>query len=157
MNKNIMGLLALFFMAITPSISKMSGHIFTLYILRLFTGDNLLATRALVAVIFALSAPLMYLLARRFADHNRFALAIGAATIFWPPFLYYGSSLYSENLCFAYFCLGAPVSSDGLPDHELRSRAVASSSWRRTRSWRLHARAAHVFVVLALRRGNFIS
>jgi 4-amino-4-deoxy-L-arabinose transferase-like glycosyltransferase len=80
-------------------------YILVIYFIRLFTGDNLLATRAVVSMCFSISAPLMYLLARRFTGHNRFALAIGAATIFWPPFLYYGNSLYSETLALPVFTL----------------------------------------------------
>ena len=81
------------------------GYIIVLYFIRLFAGDNLLAIRAIVSACFALSAPLMYLLVKRFTGHNRFALAIGVVTVFWPPFLYYGSSLYSETLALPVFVL----------------------------------------------------
>jgi len=72
-------------------------HIAALAFMRLVTFDNLLATHVLAAAVFSLSAPLMYLLTRRLTGHNQMAVTVGILTIFWPPFLYYSSTLYSET------------------------------------------------------------
>ena len=101
-------------------------YILVIYIVRLFTANNLLATRAVVSICFAMSAPLMYLLVRRFTGHNRFALAIGVATIFWPPFLYYGNSLYSETLALPVFVLALL----SLPLGSLVSGGAQEGWWR---------------------------
>ena len=80
-------------------------HVALIYFFRVITGDNLVATRALAAAFFGLSGPLMYILARRFTGDVRFALGIGLVTILWPPFVYYGSSLYSEATALPLFIL----------------------------------------------------
>ena len=80
-------------------------HVLILYILRVFTFDHLLATRVLVSLIFSLTGPLMYLLARRMTGHIFFALTVGVATILWPPFIFYGSTLYSETTALPLFVL----------------------------------------------------
>jgi hypothetical protein len=80
-------------------------HVLILCILRLLAFNNLRATQVLVSLTFSFSGPMMYLLARRIFGHNRLALTIGAATIFWPPFLFYGNTLYSETTALPLFVL----------------------------------------------------
>jgi hypothetical protein len=80
-------------------------HLLVLAFLRHLTFDNLLATHLLVSLVFSLSGPLMYLLARRMTGHNLLAATIGVMTIFWPPFLYYGSTLYSETIVLPLFII----------------------------------------------------
>ncbi|HAC64727.1 MAG TPA: hypothetical protein DCF68_14625 [Cyanothece sp. UBA12306] len=73
------------------------GHVILLTILRLMTFDNFLGVQLLCVIIFSLSAPLMYLLARRIIGNNLVAMLVGLLIIFWPPYIYYGNSLYSET------------------------------------------------------------
>ena len=80
-------------------------HVLLISAFRFLSGDNIIGTRALAAVFFGLSGPLMYVLARRFTGNARFALAVGLATILWPPFVYYGSSFYSESTALPLFIL----------------------------------------------------
>jgi hypothetical protein len=87
----------------TFSFRRTPIHLAILAVLRILSFDNLLATRALVAAVFSLSAPLMYILARQLTGRAAFGLTIGLATIFWPPFLYYGSTLYSETTALPLF------------------------------------------------------
>jgi len=49
-----------------------------------------------IAAIYALSAPLLFLLVRRLTNDMRIATASAVALMLWPPALYYGVSLYSE-------------------------------------------------------------
>jgi 4-amino-4-deoxy-L-arabinose transferase-like glycosyltransferase len=73
------------------------GHILVIAIFRLITFDNFQLTQLLPTVIFSLTAPLMYLLVRRVTDNNLLAMVVGVLTIIWPPYIYYGRSLYSET------------------------------------------------------------
>lgn len=82
------------------------GYVIVLALLQLVTFGNLMAIQLLVAVIFSLSAPLMYLLVRRITGNNLLAVTVAVFVIFWPPFIYYGTSLYSETLALPVFiCL----------------------------------------------------
>jgi hypothetical protein len=89
----------------TFSLRRPPVHVLILAILRILSFDNLPATRALAAAVFSLSAPFTYILARRLTGRAAFALTIGVTTIFWPPFLYYGSTLYSETTTLPLFIL----------------------------------------------------
>lgn len=80
-------------------------YVVVLTFFRFLTFENLLAVHVLVAMVFGLSGPLMYLLARRMTTHNALAMTIGVLTIFWPPFLYYGSTLYSETVALPLFII----------------------------------------------------
>jgi hypothetical protein len=73
------------------------GHVLVLALFRILTFDNFLGTQLLATLTFALTAPLLYLLVRRMTDRPTLAAIAAIWAIFWPPFLYYGSSLYSET------------------------------------------------------------
>lgn len=73
------------------------GHVLLLTLFRGLTFDNFIGTQLLATVIFALTAPLMYLLVRRMTGSNLLGAIVAGLAIFWPPFLYYGISLYSET------------------------------------------------------------
>lgn len=89
----------------TFSLRRPPVHLVVLAFLRLVMFDHLAGVQVLVSVIFSLSGPMMYLLARRSTGHSPFALSVGLATIFWPPFLYYGNTLYSETTALPLFLL----------------------------------------------------
>lgn len=74
-----------------------------LVLFRLVTFDNLVATQLLATAIFSLSVPLMYLLVWRITGHNLLAITVAVFVMFWPPFVYYGSSLYSETMALPFF------------------------------------------------------
>ena len=78
-------------------------HVLMLALLRLVSFDNLVATQVLVSAIFSLTGPLMYVLVRRITGNNLLAIAVALLTIFWPPFVYYGSTLYSETTALPLF------------------------------------------------------
>jgi dolichyl-phosphate-mannose--protein O-mannosyl transferase len=73
------------------------GHILIVAIYRFITFDNFFAIQLLSIIVFSLSAPLMYLLVRRVTENNLLATIVGLLVIFWPPYIYYGNSLYSET------------------------------------------------------------
>jgi 4-amino-4-deoxy-L-arabinose transferase-like glycosyltransferase len=73
------------------------GHVIVLALYRLVTFDNFIATQLLATVIFSLTAPLMYLLVRRLTGNQLVAAIVGILVVFWTPFIYYGTSLYSET------------------------------------------------------------
>ncbi len=78
-------------------------HVLILALLRLISFDNLVATQLLVSAIFSLTGPLMYVLVRQITRHNLLAITVALLTIFWPPFVYYGSTLYSETTALPLF------------------------------------------------------
>jgi hypothetical protein len=82
---------------------RVLGHVAILAFFRLFTGANLVALQALVTMVFSLSAPMAYLLARRFVTQGPVALAVGVATALWPLFVTYGRTLYSETTALPVF------------------------------------------------------
>ena len=57
---------------------------------------NFIVLQCAIAAIYALSAPLLFLLVRRLTNDMRVATASAVALMLWPPALYYGISLYSE-------------------------------------------------------------
>ncbi len=90
---------------------RVIGHVMILAGSRSISGDRFALAQALVSLIFALTAPLTYLLARREWKHERAALLAGLGVMAWPLYIYYGGTLYSETLalpCFLAFLLGVP-------------------------------------------------
>lgn len=70
--------------------------------IRSFT-TNILVLQMVIAVIFALSSPLLFLTARKLTQSNA-GPSLGAALFsFWPPALFYGTSVYSETLALPVF------------------------------------------------------
>jgi hypothetical protein len=87
------------------------GFVLILGALRVLLGDHLLSLELGVAIIFSLIAPLTYLLARREMGNRHAALLAGLGVMFWPPFMWFGASLYSEAAAlpvFAAFLLAIP-------------------------------------------------
>lgn len=79
------------------------GHVLILAAYRFITFDNFFATQLLPIIVFSLSAPLMYLLVRRLTGNSLIATIVGFLVIFWPPYIYYGNSLYSETTALPIF------------------------------------------------------
>jgi hypothetical protein len=87
------------------------GFALVLSALRAVIGDHLLGIRFAIAIIFSLVAPLTYLLARREMGNCWAALLASLGVVFWPPFMWFGSTLYSESAAlplFAAFLLAIP-------------------------------------------------
>jgi 4-amino-4-deoxy-L-arabinose transferase-like glycosyltransferase len=84
---------------------RVLGHVFILAAFRTITGANLVALQALVTFVFSMSAPLAYCLARRFTKNELVAATVGIVTAFWPLFLIYGKTLYSETTALPFFLL----------------------------------------------------
>jgi hypothetical protein len=87
------------------------GFVLVLSALRAVIGDHLLGIHLAVAIIFSLVAPLTYLLARREVGNRWAALLAGVGVMFWPPFVWFGTTLYSESAAlplFSAFLLAIP-------------------------------------------------
>ncbi|MGD0674426.1 MAG: hypothetical protein ABSC94_03360 [Polyangiaceae bacterium] len=107
-------------------VRRVPGHALILAGFRLFTRDNLVWLQTLVTLLFSTSAPAAYWLARRFTPREPIALSVGVATAFWPPFVIYGRTLYSETTalpCFLCFLASLPV-------EPAQGRSLASRPWR---------------------------
>ncbi|MDB5577992.1 MAG: hypothetical protein JWR80_3168 [Bradyrhizobium sp.] len=61
-----------------------------------YVTGNFVVLQCAIAAIYALSVPLLFVLARRLTEDVRVATASAVALMLWPPALYYGVSLYSE-------------------------------------------------------------
>jgi hypothetical protein len=88
------------------------GFVVLLAGLRAVGASRLLTLHFGVAAVFALVAPLTYLLAQRETGSRRAALLAGLGVMFWPPFVWFGASLYSESAAlplFAAFLLAVPA------------------------------------------------
>ena len=68
-------------------------------------SPNLLVTQVLVTSVFALSAPLLFLLIRRLSGSTATGAIAGAVFAVWPPTTYFGASLYSETAALPAFLL----------------------------------------------------
>ena len=104
---------------------RIPGHPLILAALRKVTGSNLVTLQTLVTLFFCASAPLTYLLARRFVTNDKIALSAGLATVVWPPFIFYAHTLYSETTALPLF-IGFLAS---LPRGLLLGQATAPN-WR---------------------------
>jgi hypothetical protein len=111
----------------TFNLQRTPIHLLVLSVVRVVTFDNLLATQVLVSLIFSLSAPFMYLLTLRLTHHKLFSLSIGFVIMLWPPFLYYGSTLYSETTALPLFI----VALTSIPEGSV-IRPGAPMSWIRS-------------------------
>jgi hypothetical protein len=74
-----------------------------LCVLRMGLGDGILPLQIAISAAFSCVAPLTYWLATRVLRYHRAAVLAGMMAAFWPPFLYYGASLYSEPLALPVF------------------------------------------------------
>lgn len=79
------------------------GHIAVIALYRLLTFDHFVPTQLLATAVFSLAPPLMYLLVRRITRNNLVAAIVGLLVVFWPPYIYYGNSLYSETTALPLF------------------------------------------------------
>jgi hypothetical protein len=82
---------------------RVLGHAVVLAAFRWTVGDNMTALQSLVAILFSFSAPMAYLVARRFCPTQWIAAVIGLAVAFWPPLVAYGITLYSETTALPFF------------------------------------------------------
>lgn len=67
--------------------------------------DNFLFLQIVLSSIFATSAPLIFRLMRTIGADRIVAVASSLIFIFWPPDLYYGTSIYSETAALPAFLL----------------------------------------------------
>jgi hypothetical protein len=91
--------------------SRVVGHPLLIAALRKGFGDRLLPIQLAVSAIASLTAPLAYLLARRELRDARTAAIAGVGVMLWPPFVWYGTTLYSESVAlplFVAFLLAMP-------------------------------------------------
>jgi 4-amino-4-deoxy-L-arabinose transferase-like glycosyltransferase len=61
-------------------------------------GSSYMRVQALVTCLFGMTAPLLYLLVRRELGSEWAARLAGLLAACWPPFVWYGGTLYSEAL-----------------------------------------------------------
>jgi hypothetical protein len=80
-------------------------HLAVVGLFRWITGDHLFGVQLLVALFFSLCGPFLYLVTRKMTGHHALAVTAGLCTMFWPPFLYYGNTLYSETTALPLFIL----------------------------------------------------
>src|SRR5947208_10083893 len=73
------------------------GYVSLLALFKLITADNFAALQLMNAAVFSLVAPLLYFLVRRVLGNASVAVLAGLFVIVWPPFVYYGRTLYSET------------------------------------------------------------
>ncbi len=102
------------------------GFVVIMALLRLITHDHLVAIQVIVTTLFSLSAPLLYLLVKRTIGDQRAALVAGLFVVLWPPFLFYGRTLYSETVALPAF-LGFLLL---LPRGSRLATIRDSASWR---------------------------
>jgi 4-amino-4-deoxy-L-arabinose transferase-like glycosyltransferase len=73
------------------------GYVSYLAFLDLITFENFKLIQLANVAVFSLTAPMTYLLVRRVIGNVLVAGTVGLLVIFWPPFLYYGRTFYSET------------------------------------------------------------
>lgn len=64
---------------------------------------SFLALQAVIALFYAFSPPLLFLLVRKLTDSSAAALAAAVMLLCWPPAIFYGVSLYSESIAMPVF------------------------------------------------------
>ena len=113
---------------ITPR--RTVGYPLVLAGIRLISGDFLFL-QVVLSVLYSLSAPVLFLLIRRLTGSIGTAALCGLALAFWPPTIFFGTSLYSETLALPIFVLalfllpaGSRVTGSATPP-DLRSAALA--------------------------------
>lgn len=82
---------------------RVLGHVLILSAWRAIVGNRVLPIQLGVSMLFSLTAPLTYLLARREMGSYRAALLSGLGVMLWPPFIWYGATLYSETTALPFF------------------------------------------------------
>ena len=65
--------------------------------------DDLTFLQGVIVALYALSSPLLALVARRIGGSVLAGIGAGLALAVWPPAVYYGTSLYSETLALPVF------------------------------------------------------
>jgi hypothetical protein len=70
---------------------------------RVLTFDKLEATQLLGSAFFSLCVPLTFLLLLRITGHYRVSVTAALLTMFWPLYIWYSSSLYSETGALTFF------------------------------------------------------
>ena len=68
------------------------------------TGDFLMLQTVIVS-IYSLAAPLLFLLVRKLTSDMRMAWLSAGILMFWPPAVYYGTSMYSETVALPLFLI----------------------------------------------------
>jgi 4-amino-4-deoxy-L-arabinose transferase-like glycosyltransferase len=81
------------------------GHVILIAAYRLLTFDNLVAIQLHPAAMFSTAAPMAFVLLYRTTGNVAVATLTGAAVIFWPPFVFFGATLYSETTALPLFLL----------------------------------------------------
>jgi hypothetical protein len=87
------------------------GFVLPLAGLRVAWGDQLFLIQLTLSLIFSLTTPLIYLLARRELANEQAGLTAGLGVMVWPLFVHFSATLYSETLAlpvFAGYLLALP-------------------------------------------------
>ena len=79
------------------------GFVVLLAAVRSVVGDRLFSIQLGASILFSFVAPLTYLLARREMGSRRAGLLAAWGVVFWPPFVWYGATLYSETAALPFF------------------------------------------------------
>lgn len=90
------------------------GYVSYLAFLRFVTFDNFILLEIANAAISSLAAPLAYLLVMRVVGNQLVSVLSGLLVALWPPFIFFGRTLYSETATlplFAFFLLTIPKAS----------------------------------------------
>lgn len=99
--------------------------------LRRVLGDGYLPVQLAVSALVGLIAPLTYLFARRQLGSDRGARLAALGVLFWPPFVRYGATLYSDSfgvLVFLAFLVSMPLRG---PSRPRSSAPAAPAGWLR--------------------------
>jgi 4-amino-4-deoxy-L-arabinose transferase-like glycosyltransferase len=107
--------------------TRVLGHPVVLSFLRSVTGDRLILVQLAVTLLCSLTAPIAYCWVRRELLHQGAALTAAIGITFWPLFIRYSATLYSETLalpCFTAMLLLLPS-----------SRACKTDRWKRGFRW----------------------
>ena len=90
---------------------RVMGHVTLLAAGLAMGGSSLVNLQIFITTLFSLSVPLLYILVTKITEKRSVALSSAILVLFWPPFLYYGASLYSETTalpCFLAFLILLP-------------------------------------------------
>jgi hypothetical protein len=79
------------------------GHVLILSTIRAVVGERLLFIQFGVSFLFSAIVPFTYLLVRREMGSWRAALLAGLSVMLWPPFIWYGATLFSEAAALPFF------------------------------------------------------
>lgn len=105
---------------------RVLGHV-VLLAAAMSLGENKLAlAHTATTLLFSLSAPLVYLLARRTLGHDGVAILAGFVVACWPPFIFYSATLYSETSALPLFLLFLTALPIGTDKRKPKSRWIAA-------------------------------